>query len=305
MGKDNDYLYYHKKLFQELEDKEQQEKKEFLDSQEKLLKEKKQLDKKESEITKSIKNIKLDLRRLKATIGFWILVPFIGGYAGYLFGSQTWKYKITTNSFNMKTKEKIGDEIITYKEDSFTYKIVVKKYLPWEEKIDGTGYTREVLEYEYIERTSNRPYDVNSILQSVTPKYYRESKEVLDSNDNTSEPEIIITESYLDANERISDQTFAIIFGILVLLMLELLLTRNNIRGLLEEYNVEKLKKDLASYKITKKTIYEEYVALGDKVVKLQEEYEDKSIVTELDNLLNEELLDTVKKYVKKNNPHK
>ena len=87
--------------------------------------------------------------------------------------------------------------------------------------------------------------------------------------------------------------------------MLELLLTRNNIRGLLEEYNVEKLKQDLASYKITKKTIYEEYVALGDKVVKLQEEYEDKSIVTELDNLLNEELLDTVKKYVKKNNPHK
>lgn len=303
--KDGDYLYYHRKLFKELQEKHDREREEFKGKQSELLKEKKQLDKKDNEITKSIKNIKISLRQLRAAIGLWVLLPFLGGGAGYLMGSQNWNYRIVTKTYNMKTNETIGNEVITFQSDSFVYKVIVKKCLPWEEKVDHKGYTREVLEYEYIERVPDKKYDPNKILQSITPKYYREEKEKLDINDNIDEPEILIVESELDSNERIPDKSFAIIFSIICFLMTGILVSKNQIMGLLEDYNVKKLKKDLESYKITKKTIQEQYVTVGDKVVKLQEEYEDKSIVAEIEELLDQELLDTVKKYVKTNENNK
>ena len=306
MGKKEiDYLYYHKKLFAELEEKTAKEKKadieRLTETQNRLLTEKKSLESKEKGISRKIKDLKINIRRVRAMVGVWILVPFLGGGAGYAIGSTSCQYKATTKIYNMKTNEQIGKPEETYTGENYYYKIVVKKGFPWEKKIDSNGYTREVLEYEYIERHQDKEPDIESILQSVKPTYYREQKEALDENDMLDQPEIIITESNLDTTERRPDHDFALAFGILCFLILSLLTSKNQIKGILSDSDIKKLKKDLENAKITKKTIRNEYLTLRDKIIQLQEEHQEKTdIYNGFELELNPELLTLVKKYANK-----
>ncbi len=307
MGKNEpDYLYYHKKMFAELREKNAKLKKadteKLTQTQNELLRDKKSLETRESETSKKIKNLRLNLRRVRAMIGVWVLLPFLGGGAGYAMGSTNWQYKVTTKSYNMKTNEPVGNDGISYKTENFYFRVVVKKGLPWEKKKDGTGYIREVLEYEYIERNQNKDPDIESILQSVKPTYYREEKPALDENDLMDQPEIIISESNMDESDRKPDITFAIAFGLLCFLILSTLVSKNQIKGLKEDFDIKKLKEDLKNAKITRTTIKDEYIALCDRIVKFQEEHQEKSdIYNGIDVEIDPNLLSLVKKYAKKN----
>ncbi len=310
MGKNEpDYLYYHKKLFAELEEKNARLKKEDTEKltqrQNVLLRDKKSLQTRESETSKKIKNLRLNLRRVRAMIGVWVLLPFLGGGAGYAMGSTSWQYKVTTKSYNMKTNEPVGNDEVTYKTENFYFRIVVKKGLPWEKKKDGTGYIREVLEYEYTERNQNKDPDIESILQSVKPTYYREEKTVLDENDLMDQTEIIISESNMDESDRKSDTTFAIAFALLCFLIISTLISKNQIRGLREDFDIKKLKEDLKNAKVTRQTIKDEYITLSDKIIKFQEERQEKEdIYNGIDVEINPDLLTLVKKYAKKKLTH-
>ncbi len=86
MGKNEpDYLYYHKKMFAELREKNAKLKKadteKLTQTQNELLRDKKSLETRESETSKKIKNLRLNLRRVRAMIGVWVLLPFLGGGA--------------------------------------------------------------------------------------------------------------------------------------------------------------------------------------------------------------------------------
>ena len=191
-----------------------------------LLTEKDQLDKNTKNVSNKIKNIRLNLRQIKAALGLWILVPFIGGGIGAALGASSWEYKVTTKTYNMKTKETVSDDAVTYKNDSYNYKVVVKKCMPWEKKTNLSGYTREVLEYEYYGRYQDNEIDFNRVMQSVTPRYYREEREELGSQEINAEPEIIIIESHMDTNDRRPDKSFAISFGVICFLLVALLLSK-------------------------------------------------------------------------------
>ena len=198
MGKKEiDYLYYHKKLFAELEEKTAKEKKADIErlseTQNGLLTEKKSLESKEKGISRKIKDLKINIRRVRAMVGVWILVPFLGGGAGYAIGSTSCQYKATTKIYNMKTNEQIRKPEETYTGENYYYKIVVRKGFPWEKKIDSNDFNEiekpvtielEDIDYTYfMESKVNEDTLINTYKIKPSVEKSNEIKEELSSEE--------------------------------------------------------------------------------------------------------------------------
>ena len=282
---------------------------EFLDTVSSIDYDKEELkeDKKESnsKLMKALK--KVSVVRLK--IVSLILLPMVLLYGSTLLSGRDYKYKTIKKEI---VKDKIIDESSEYDFHIYAYDMTIEKYGPW--IINGTeGYKREVQKYYYYSN-DKEPISPNKLLEGVKkPDVEFEYKEVLDENDNTVDPEIIVTEVIRDENDYHKSHAgtvLSLLFGMLILLMGELFLQSkrgdgNGYFSLIgdEIKKLKRLKEDypeLANYKVTRKLIKERKEEIKDRIVTLREDY--STVTTNYGDFvssLSEEEIQDVKKYIK------
>ncbi len=261
-----------------------------------LLSKKAELDNEYKKETSKIKNLKVNLRKLYVrAIAFALGTPLIGsciwGGVSAIFFKEN---KVSTKTYNYITNEMIKEPTESYSNNDYNFKVSAKKYFPWVKKDNGSGYTREVIEFNYIEK------DVNKVLETAKPQIHVEEKDEITSEDNVSDIEIIITESKMDKSvtRPFMVNFYAyVVWGYIYVFMMTVL------PKLKRKYRepIKDAKKELQDQKIVIKRILESYETIGNEVVTLQEEY-DKETLTygDLEKAINPELIDTVNKYVKR-----
>ena len=115
----------------------------------------------------------------------------------------------------------IGNQVEEFDEHSTTYVATVLKCGPWHSNNIGNGYIRNVTAYDYITpETTNETDDFHvtkdNLDGNLIEKYqYIEAKDTLDSNENTTDTTIIITETYQDKTISRKSTKFIIPFTLL------------------------------------------------------------------------------------------
>ena len=154
-----------------------------------------------------------------------VLVPVITITAGYRIGksksNKIDEYKTITRTINLETGSLIGNQVEEFDEHSTTYVVAVLKCGPWHSNNIGNGYIRNVTAYDYITpETANETDDFHitkdNLDGNLIEKYqYIEAKDNLDSNENTTDTTIIITETYQDKTISRKSTKFIIPFTLL------------------------------------------------------------------------------------------
>lgn len=274
-----------------------------LDERDKIIQEKKDLVlKKRRNVIKKRKLLsKIAKVRLKM-ISIFVLCPILGAFIGGIIGTTAKQHKQSTKVYNKVTNEIVSEEE-EYVYSKYVYKANIKKYTPWYENPNGLGYFRNVEEWEYLDENQTDGISIDEILKAVERKdMYSEFKDILYEDDNTTEDTIYVTETIVDNNDYKTDESLfllsVIFFGILgatapLVYVADIgnyyRIDKNRIKEALEE--LEKT--------IKWKTIKESYVQIGEKTVKLQEEYD--SIVNKYDaKEFDEDVGKEVKKYLRR-----
>ncbi len=172
-----------------------------------------------------IKNLKLNKNLLTLKALSVVLVPVITITAGYRIGksksNKVDEYKTITRTINLETGNLIGNQVEEFDEHSTTYVATVLKCGPWHSNNIGNGYIRNVTAYDYITpETANETDDFHitkdNLDGNLIEKYqYIEAKDNLDSNENTTDTTIIITETYQDKTISRKSTKFIIPFTLL------------------------------------------------------------------------------------------
>ena len=153
-----------------------------------------------------IKNLQINKTILKVTALSIVLVPVITITAGYRIGksksNKIDEYKTITRTIDLETGNLIGNQQEDFDEHSTTYVATVLKCSPWHHNSLGSGFVRNVIAYDYInpdENTDDFHVTKDNLEGNLVEKYqYVEAKDTLDSNENTTDTSIIITETYQD-----------------------------------------------------------------------------------------------------------
>ena len=170
-------------------------------------------------------NLKLNKNLLTLKALSVVLVPVITITAGYRIGksksNKIDEYKTITRTINLETGSLIGNQVEEFDEHSTTYVATVLKCGPWHSNNIGNGYIRNVTAYDYITpETANETDDFHitkdNLDGNLIEKYqYIEAKDTLDSNENTTDTTIIITETYQDKTINRKSTKFIIPFTLL------------------------------------------------------------------------------------------
>ena len=279
---------------------------EVLNERDSLLEEKNQIDGslKQTKENRSDEKARLRIARLKISAG--VLVPILLSAGSIYGGAHVDRYhKITEKRYNLETNKPISDDSVDYETSSiayYNYRVNIKKYSPWIKSTVEDGYIREVLEYDYTEYDDSKSFDANRVLQEIKPSHTIETRLYLNEDDSMEEESIIVTLKEMDKSDRrIHIAPTFLIGGVGTLLAVILSVAARDL-GLYDDFKkIRRIKENLKNTKITIKRIKEEYVKLGEKVVRLQDEYETKTIKYEdLEAEISPELLETARKYVKR-----
>lgn len=279
---------------------------EVLTKNDELVKEKRELDDKVKAESIRIKGLRVDLAKVASIVGAFTLITPIFGAGGVALGTLTNEsiaYKKTANSYIAKTHEPVGDSQITYDIEKYDYKIIVKVCSPWVEGEFTDGYSREVIEYEFIGNGNKDEVNIEQMLKSGEAKYYMEAKKTLDSKDSTEQREVIITEITNDKSDyKITEAGYGYmaLLGVLCGVIGGLI---TYLCFVCSSYDLSDLKyaiRELRDAKITRKQIKESYEQIGDKVILLQTECQkDSDEYLELLDKISPELLKTADKFRK------
>lgn len=210
-----------------------------------------------------------------------ILVPVVTISAGSLIGKKAsegiTEYKTITRTINPETGEIVGDVLEEYDENETTYVATVMVESPWRKNNTGVGYVRTITAYEYI-----TPEDVSETFHAtkedlegnMVEKYkYVEAKDNLDEKDSLTDSTILITETYQDKNTTRPSEKYivpAIVTAACIGIIIDIILIikRNDTKYMLEETLDE-----IASEKLTEQEIKEKLLDLKQRVITVQEEY--------------------------------
>ena len=276
----------------------------FLAKNDEIVSDKKELDEKLRRQSNKIHNLRVNMTKMTAIVGLATLLPFVTGAGGAFIGSivnGSRAFKKTAISYNAKTNKIVGEPEITYDDKTYDYKIIVKVCSPWEKAEFSDGYTREVLEYEYVGKNDDKTVNVDMIIRGIEPIKYAEGKDVLESGDSTDQKEIIVTEITNDIKDfRLTTHAIA---PMIVLTVLTGFIGLCVTAYLYDKYDFGDIKaamEDLHEAKITRKEIKESYEQIGDKIVLLQTESEkDGSEYVELLDMISPDLVKSAEKYRK------
>ncbi len=231
-----------------------------------------------------------------------ILIPIMTALTGGLITANRNSerlHKIVTKSYNMNTNNPIGDEESNYVNAIYNFKVNIKKYGPWIKKELGSGYMREVLEYNYTEYDDTKEVDVESVLNNVVGKSYVEETEEIVETENI---EAVITETRMDKSDSKPDVGGIVSIAILALLagvVIDSVLLESKAFKDINDYSDIEERADES--KIVVKKVEESFVKIGNKVLKLQEEYDRQTLTYgDLEREINPELIKTARKYGKR-----
>lgn len=139
---------------------------------------------------------------------YLILTPLVltiaGGTLGYAKSSQTTLYRTITESYNVDTEEPVDEPYYVYDEHKTSYVATVTVYGPWRKNPNGTGYLRTAEAYTYTPKEdSNEKITREDLFDDETRlKYkYTQQKSQLEDSDSMENCEIIITQTYQDADD--------------------------------------------------------------------------------------------------------
>ena len=290
----------------------------FLESVDKLKKDNAKIATDKKENHKEIRKLRFDLaaKRLKFTTYVLLPVMFVAGTT-YIGTKISRKYKIKTNSYVLETN-KIIENNEEYEEHAYDHEINVMWYGPWQEKSDGNGYIRHIIEARFTSNGEPIDIDIKKTVDEIknNPNYSNvnistEEKSKLDLGDNTTEGETIITERVKDLSDSVTNEASCIalgICGILLLLLAEALVMLDNVEYfsiLKGKWNDIKIgRSDLKNVllgKITRKMVKTRYETIGDKKVELQEEYTELlGKYTDFGSNLSAQEEEIIKEYIKK-----
>ena len=139
---------------------------------------------------------------------YLILTPLVltiaGGALGYAKSSQTTLYRTITESYNVDTEEPVDEPYYVYDEHKTSYVATVIVYGPWRKNPNGTGYLRAAEAYTYTPKEdSNKKITREDLFDDETRlKYkYTQRKSQLEDSDSMENYEIIIKQTYQDADD--------------------------------------------------------------------------------------------------------
>lgn len=276
----------------------------FLSNNNNLTNQKKELDteKKSSRSERRKLIARLVALRLKIISIFAICPISIASLCGYLGSLADRYYKGTTITYNKETKEPVGKEEIKYDYTDNVYQAIIKICSPWEKNPDGEGYIRTVEECTYKDEKNTTGFDIDEILNSITERNrYTETQPILYENDSTTDGTILVSETVYDYNDS-RPVVFLIVFFAFLGGLAGLIPPAIYHDGGPYDKDLNEIYKILDQLnKIVKwKTIKESYVQIGEKTVKLQEEYDNVVDKYGNEDKISKELLDVAKKYIRK-----
>ena len=230
-----------------------------------------------------------------------VLIPIfilIGAVYGGMQIKKSYKYDQT--SYYLNTKKIISEDSF-YSEDKSNYLITVKRYSPWMKSTFSDGYYREALEYQCYELDDDVEVpDIDTILSSITPRYYTQTKMELEETDSMEDEVIVVTEQFRDRNTVRPGYAVAIIFGMLACVVDAGIFSALKDDKYFHDKDFIFYKNDFASTRVHIKHIKEEYVEVGRNILKLQNEVSNKTMkYSELVSVIDPELLKSAKKYCK------
>lgn len=232
----------------------------------------------------------------------FLLPVIIGFVSGHFLGKIVTDYKVTKKVYNKETKKIINDENY-YDDVSYQYKMEIKMCSPWHESENSKGYDREITEWTYMDKSDSDSVDPDEVIRELDKdkKTHFEHIDVLSESDNTTEPEIIVTEYIVDKSDGVSTgkySIFGLIFGMFG--VIPFAGYHDGGKMMKDGVRLEAAKKALSKL-IKRKVIKESYVKIGDKRVKLQEEIKEaKDIYGDLMDEYSLDELESVKKYIYK-----
>lgn len=287
---------------------------ELLSNMDKIKTQKDNIEKEKREKLSIVRKLsgKLALAHLK--VCSLLMIPIVAFVSTWSLGGKLFKHTTTTR--NAITNEQLGNQEDSYALHDNKYVALVKVCSPWRENEKG-GYIRDVVEYTYKDKDNTEGINYEEIIKSVqASKKYTEKKDILYENENTTDQEVFITETVEDSDDYKDNIVGSVGIELLVLFGLYILdfmisavsddefeyveFTSDQIRELLsiaKEYRKE------FKGRITRKVIKERLATIGDKFVKLQEEYQTVSNRFGSSYTVNEVApseIQNIKKYIKK-----
>jgi hypothetical protein len=284
---------------------------EVLESLDEIKDDKKDLEDDRSEQRKTITNLRVNLNVLRLKLAAWILIPTTIVLAGFpLGGTHIKNAEYTTKTYNIEStddkKIESGRELCWHTEPK--YDIEIKKCSPWVK--NGNSYVRDYTQYSYKTNEAEE-FDVEKIMREASSDTGSEEKDSLEDWENTTDPVIEVTEKFLDMDNA-SPSVLGMSLGVLAALLLVVsVLAALEDHGIIFETEVnetwdeikrkERELKRVLETKMTRKVIKERTALIGEKKVKLQEEF--NTAFGKFGDLVDEikpEQLEEVKKYVRR-----
>lgn len=317
----NDMIKKLSLLFLESENQEYQNRKKtavsyLLDKADEIAQEKEDIKEEKRSKRKNLFRIGKGLVKVYAKFLSFAIVPVIlVGSIG--LGSHFFKKSaLVKKNYDYETKKVINedDDYFVSVNPEFFHRVIVKKCSPWRLKENGNGYIRDVVEFNYEIEDLNAEPDIEKILKffSDNNKVYVEEVNTLGENANLSQPEIIITESFVNSAEPFAGSAILCLFAAIILLaivggVIEELgydiwddtkrFARNNASDWLElnEELFDILKEK--GYNIIHKVNKTRYEDIKGQVVEFQEELESEK--NKYGDLMSPELLESARKLTK------
>ena len=292
-------------LFPKAEEKKDNTKKDLKARYDNLVEEKNYLDRACEERLQIIKYKKDEKNKIYRRKAFYAAIPVVAsilvGLLGYALSPEY--YLGEAKTYDKKTEEVINEERVNIGNAYYAYKINIKVCGPWSLFEDGKTYVRNVAECEYIDREKVDRQDPEEILKRVEErKVYLESKDVLEEGDSLTEPKIYVTETFANKDDFGKDIPFIVAFlaaGLMIGIMISEGLYRDSHMDESDKAELKEIKRILNN-SLIRETVIERYERIGDKFVKLKEEYNKaEDFYGDLGFVIDSRLIETAKKYIK------
>ncbi len=235
---------------------------------------------------KTIRSIRNQLNIIRLKFLALMMIPVLCVASSTVLGALASREKKTvTKTTNYLTNEQIGEEEIQYQFTHVGYQAEIMKYSPWR-KTEG-GYERDVTKFDYNSDESLDGLDISieeayAMAKGITVSF--ETKEVLDENDSMTEPEIIITETFVNKDDTninpLMTTLMAMLFICFAGVMDTVIYSANNdyeiFNAIFNQYkklrNGKEYLQNQLTCSVTHRVYKENHEKIGDKIVVLREE---------------------------------
>ncbi len=317
----NDMIKKLSLLFLENENEEYQNRKKsavnyLLDKADEIAQEKKDIKEKKRSERKELFRICKGLVKVYAKFLSLAVVPVILVSSIGLGSNFLKKSDLVTRKYDYETKKVINedDDYFVSVNPEFFHRVIVKKCSPWRLKNSGNGYIRDVVEFNYEIEDLNAKPNIDELLKYFTDnnKEYSEEVDTLGENVDPTQPEIIITESFVNnAEPSVGSALFVFCVTVLLLCLVGAIIedhgydiwhdTKRFVRN--NAYDWSELNRELIDilkekgYNVVHKVNKTRYEDIKGQVVEFQEELESEQ--AKYGDIMSPELLESARKLTK------